>query len=69
MPSSRASIDFGRPATLDELIAALQQLRAKAGGHAEPRFTSAIEFDTNGPRVTGVNVEVPDSGPVIEAPQ
>lgn len=55
-----AKIEFDSPATIAELIEALEDLRAKAGPDATPRVVGCIEFDLiNGPRVRAISVDLP----------
>ncbi|RSD26363.1 hypothetical protein [Amycolatopsis eburnea] len=54
-----AKIEFSEPATVAELIEALEDLRAKAGPDATPRVAGFLEFDLNGPRVRAISVDLP----------
>jgi hypothetical protein len=52
-------IEFDEPATIGELIEALEDLRAAVGNDAQPRVTGFIELNTNGPRVKAISAERP----------
>ena len=55
-----AKIEFDGPATIAELIDALEDLRAKAGPDATPRVQGYIEIDLlRGPRVRAISVDLP----------
>jgi hypothetical protein len=50
-------IEFDGPATIAELIEALEDLRAQVGPKATPRVAGFIEFNANGPRVKAISAE------------
>jgi hypothetical protein len=55
-----AKIEFDGPATIAELIEALEDLRAKAGPDATPHVLGCLEFDLQrGPRVQALSVDLP----------
>jgi hypothetical protein len=54
-------ISFDSPATVAELIEALQDLRAQVGNDALVRMTGFIEFHQHGPRIKSVSAEKPKS--------
>lgn len=57
--TTTAEIEFDAPATIAELIEALEDLRAKAGPDATPRVLGCLEFDLRGPRVRAISVDLP----------
>ncbi|WP_410676683.1 hypothetical protein [Amycolatopsis sp. cmx-4-68] len=57
-----AKIEFDGPATIAELIEALEDLRAKAGPDATPHVSGCLEIDlARGPRVAAICVDLPTS--------
>lgn len=58
MPRKKISkVEFDGPATIGDLIEALEELRDEHGADAVPRFTGVIEFNLNGQRVAALSVE------------
>lgn len=59
MPRKNAPhrIEFTAAATIDELIEALQELKAKAGGSATPRARTTVTFNADGGHVTRLTAE------------
>lgn len=47
-------IEFDSPATIDELIEALTELRATAGGDNTPRARTTIGFNADGGHITRI---------------
>jgi hypothetical protein len=57
MPRKKISkVEFDGPATIDDLIEALTELRDEHGGGVTPRFTGVIEFNINGQRVAALSI-------------
>lgn len=57
LPRKKISkIEFDGPATINDLIEALTELRDEHGGDTVPRFTAVIEFNLHGQRVAGLTV-------------
>jgi hypothetical protein len=50
-------ITFDTPPTIDQMMAALEEMRPVAGGDAVLRVSGVIEFDLNGPRVAAICAE------------
>lgn len=65
LDTTTAKIEFDGPATIAELIEALEELRAKAGPDATPRVQGCIEFDLRGPRVAAISVDLTSLRPII----
>jgi hypothetical protein len=62
------TIRFDQPATVADLLEALEDLRAQVGPDAVVRVTGVIEFNINGPRVAAISADRPvragkDTGP------
>lgn len=53
-------IEFDEPATIAELIEALEDLRASHGPNAVPRVAGFLEFNANGPHVKAVSATAGD---------
>ena len=51
-----SKVEFDGPATIGDLIEALEELRDEHGTDAVPRFTGLIEFSVHGQRVAALSV-------------
>lgn len=56
-----SKVEFDGPATIDDLIEALEELRNEHGADAVPRFTGVIEFNLHGSRVAALSVSPGDA--------
>lgn len=52
-------IEFDSPATVAELIEALEDLRARVGPDAVVRTRGFVEFNSRGPRVKAISADRP----------
>jgi hypothetical protein len=63
LPHKKISkVEFDGPATINDLLEALEELRDEHGGDKVPRFTGVIEFNINGQRVAAISVAPGDVG-------
>lgn len=58
---ANTKVEFDAPATVAELIDALEDLRASVGSDALVRVTGFIEFNPDGPHVRAISAHRPAS--------